>query len=187
MLAVSLMNEVERYATSRRSDLVRIVGKIVGNRQDAEDIAQEALLRAFKYYDDLTEERRAGRTIDAWIVMIARNCAIDAKRRCKSVIPSMSLDDDDWTSLAPRLEMSERFPTEECERIRGLIPTLPPLYRRVIVMRHYLDLEYSDIAKATGMPIGSVRSAIHRGRELLRDGLRLGAIPRRRRCKRRAA
>ncbi|MBI5445393.1 MAG: sigma-70 family RNA polymerase sigma factor [Deltaproteobacteria bacterium] len=131
---------------------------------DAQDAVQEAYLRALRFFDGF----RSG---DArpWILQIVRNCCFDLMRRSRAFEP---LDDE-----APLPD--ERTPDPETKTLRGAdaealekaLDELPPEFREVIVLYELEELPYREIARVTGVPIGTVMSRLSRARRRLRVAL----------------
>ena len=149
----------------RHQDVVlRVAARVVG-RGDAEDVAQDAFLRAF---------HRLGRLRDAdgfraWLLQIAHNASLDAlARRKRAASPEEDLPDGvDAGTPAAHLEQRERS-----ERLRRKIALLAPVHRDVLVLRDVEGLTYEEIATVTGTPLGSVKGRLHRARHELIDLLR---------------
>ncbi|MBV9286947.1 MAG: sigma-70 family RNA polymerase sigma factor [Hyphomicrobiales bacterium] len=144
------------------------------NGADAEDIVQEAAIRALKALETTAVERPK-----PWFLMIVRNAALSwmAKNRPKALAYAGDMSDLD--AIGPRLE-DERAPDaeeamiahENGERLRQAIADLPPPLMETLVMRDVNGLSYRDIAEATGAPIGTVMSRLARGRAALAKALR---------------
>jgi len=142
------------------------------NDHDAEDVVQEAYLRAFRFFDGL----RAG---DArpWLLAIVRNAGYSwlEKNRPAEVV---ALDDagliasDVETAghAAPAESNPEVIMLQSANRklVNQALEEIPVGYREVVVMRELEDLSYKEIAAIAGIPIGTVMSRLARGRELLR-------------------
>lgn len=136
-----------------------------GSRADADDIVQEAMLRALRAFPSLRN------TDDAkpWLLAIVRNChrsrAGEAHRR-----RMVALDE------AAKLASSEPGPEDEAmgssdrRRLNGLIAALPEEFREVLILREIEDLSYREIAVVAGCPIGTVMSRLARARAVLRQG-----------------
>jgi RNA polymerase sigma factor (sigma-70 family) len=135
---------------------------------DAEDIVQEAALRALKALETTSVERPK-----AWFLAIVRNAAITwmARNRPKDV--SYAGDATDLDALDPRLGEAAPDPEaalialEDGERLRRAIAALPAPLRETLVMRDVNGLSYRDIAEAIGAPIGTVMSRLARARGAL--------------------
>ncbi|HEX7557559.1 MAG TPA: sigma-70 family RNA polymerase sigma factor [Usitatibacter sp.] len=142
------------------------------NDHDAEDVVQEAYLRAFRFFDGM----RAG---DArpWLLAIVRNAGYSwlEKNRPAEVV---ALDDagliasDVETAghAAPAESNPEVIMLQSANRklVNQALEEIPVGYREVVVMRELEDLSYKEIAAIAGIPIGTVMSRLARGRELLR-------------------
>lgn len=141
---------------------------LAGNRTDAEDIVQEACLRALGSLDSNSIERPR-----AWLLSIVRNTAFTwlAKNRPKTVL----LTDDAQLLEAAAAEEGDgaRDPEEtliaraDQAALESAIEALPHLFREVIVMRDINGLSYREIAATVGAPIGTVMSRLARGRASL--------------------
>lgn len=144
------------------------------NGADAEDIVQEAAIRALKALETTAVERPK-----PWFLMIVRNTAMTwmAKNRPKTLAFVGDLADLD--AFGSRLG-DERPPDpedalialENGERLRQAIAELPPTLRETLVMRDVNGVSYRDIAGATGAPIGTVMSRLARARAALTKALR---------------
>jgi RNA polymerase sigma factor (sigma-70 family) len=132
---------------------------------DAEDIVQEAALRALKALETTAVERPK-----AWFLTIVRNSAVTwmARNRPRSVAYAGDLDDLDAlqtegfeAALDPEQAL---IALEDGERVRRAIARLPSPLLETLVMREINDLSYREIAEATGAPIGTVMSRLARAR-----------------------
>jgi RNA polymerase sigma-70 factor (ECF subfamily) len=162
---------VERY----RGALFHIIVKMVRRPEEAEDLVQEAFIKAFGALKSYRFEYR----FSTWLYKIAANCAIDYLRKRK--IDAMSLDRPVETSdgevsveLADWTYNPEETLYKQRQRISiaEAIDALPEKYKEVIVMRHSEDMAYDEIAKQLGVPVGTVKARIFRARELLKKELK---------------
>jgi len=137
------------------------------NAHDAEDMVQEAYLRAFEHYDSFR-----GQSPRAWLLTIVRNTCFSRFRRAATAGESTEFDEqmhspersaDDPESLA----LKEASSLQLNEALREL----PEEYREVIVLRELEELSYKEIAGIAGVPIGTVMSRLARARERLRHSL----------------
>jgi RNA polymerase sigma-70 factor (ECF subfamily) len=137
---------------------------LTGNTTDAEDVVQDAYLRAFRYLDSFR-----GGNFRVWLLTIVRNSFLDwlKDNRSGRQIFQPAPADLDWTDPAPSPEamLLDRVDSETLTR---LISTLPAEYREVLILREIEDLCYKDIATVTGMPSGTVMSRLSRARLALR-------------------
>ena len=144
------------------------------NGADAEDIVQEAAIRALKALETTAVERPK-----SWFLMIVRNTAMTwmAKNRSKNLAYAGDMSDLD--AIGPRLDGERALDPEEAviahedgERVRQAIADLPPPQMEMLVMRDVNGLSYHDIAEATGAPMGTVMSRLARARASLAKALR---------------
>jgi len=146
------------------------------NDADAEDVVQEACLRAYKYFDKFQGERPS-----AWFLAIVRNACytwIHFNRPSRevygieidnmAVIESATLPEGGSRPLTadPETLLIER---RERQSLNELIADLPQQYREVIVLREIEDLSYREIADIVGIPVGTVMSRLWRARKLLHE------------------
>ncbi len=146
--------------------LLRMAYVLVGNREDAEDLAQEALSKAYFKLDSF-----AGRSsFFTWLYRITVNLSISKrrKRRLESTHRSVALDD----APPPATEQTadQTLDTQEqLDRMRAAIEQLEEDRRTVLVLRDIEGLDYSEIAGVLDIPKGTVRSRLHRARSDLRE------------------
>ncbi len=138
--------------------------RIVGP-DEAPDVCQEALLRAFHR---LSRFRGTG-SFRAWLLQITHNSAVDAlqRRRSETTDPSEFEDERD---ADPRRSPAARL--ERRERLESKLELLRPTHRAVLVLRDVEGLSYDEIAEITQTPLGSVKGRLHRARGELIDLLR---------------
>jgi len=144
--------------------------RMLGERGEAEDAAQEAFLRA---YLNLTRYDPA-RSFKTWLLSIASNYCIDRLRRRR--LQWMSLDDE---PVADRLALHSDDPEpepatlskEQSVAIQGLLDQLSPDYRAVVVLRYWYDYSYAEIADIMDTTESAVKSRLFRARQALADKL----------------
>jgi RNA polymerase sigma-70 factor (ECF subfamily) len=140
----------------------------------AEDVVQEAALRAFRHLDSLRSNQPR-----AWLLKIVRNCFYEWREKAvrtaaQSLDEDSGAEDSNGDALSAGEAQQELDPqhvlerTVDCEAVRALIAELPGPYREALVLRELNDLSYRQIADLTGMPIGTVMSRLARARDLLR-------------------
>ncbi len=144
--------------------------RMTGNRQDAEDAAQEAFIHAYRAIVSLDPTRPPG----PWFRKIAVNVSLNRLEKR----PALPLDDEYFSThpstehgigLEPESQTIERDRSRE---IRGALLTLPPRYRAVIELRHFQDLSYAEIAETLDRPVSDVKSDLFRARKLLAEELK---------------
>ena len=136
---------------------------------DADDVLQEAILRAFRGFDALR-----GSDVKAWLLMIVKNCyltTLTQQRRgaSESLPEAHASQDDDETmiSLAPDPE-SAAIRQDEKRTFDRLMSALPEEHREVLLLREIEEMNYREIATVTSVPIGTVMSRLARARAALK-------------------
>ncbi|HKA18183.1 MAG TPA: sigma-70 family RNA polymerase sigma factor [Blastocatellia bacterium] len=133
------------------------------NDHDAEDVVQEAYLRAFRFFDGFR-----GGDVRAWLLTIVRNTYYTwlSSNRLRDL--SAPLEDEDWEleSDAPDPELNA-IQTSERDRLEHAIEALPAEFREVLTMREIEEMSYKEISDIVGIPIGTVMSRLARARKRL--------------------
>lgn len=157
-----------------KDKLYHLANRMTGNRQEAEDVVQETFLRVYKNLDRYDENQK----FSTWIYRIATNLCIDRLRKRRAVysLDSESADHDglDGYSMMPseeRTPESELILTETQRLIRDAIETLPVKYKSIMILRYLQDLSLQEISDVLDMPVTTVKTRVHRGREFLRKKL----------------
>ena len=167
--------ETEAYGVLVRRYQERLyptVLRLTGCAEDAQDLLQETFLRA---YEKLARFHGAS-SFYTWIYRIAVNLALSGHRRRR---PMLRLDDGSernapGPAVDPR-ETDPSLPLERAERdrlIQNALDALAPDHRAVVVMKEFDGLRYEEIGAVLGVPVGTVRSRLHRARCELRERLR---------------
>jgi len=152
-----------------------IIYRMVHNKQEAEDLAQEAFIKAYNSINSFNEEY----AFSTWLFKIATNNCIDffRKRKLKtySMDQTIKYKDDEiqqeYADSDPTAE-KELLSTEKSAMIRKAIENLPEKYRIAITMRHHYECSYEDIAQELDLPLGTVKARIFRAREMLKKSLK---------------
>ncbi|MCZ7527452.1 MAG: sigma-70 family RNA polymerase sigma factor [Acidimicrobiia bacterium] len=144
--------------------LYNVAYRLAGNEDDAADLVQEALLRIRR---GLATYRPG--SLEGWLARIVTNVFLDEVRRRKRR-PTVALPGEPDLVLAPAPAADEAAEALSDE-VQAALATLPEDFRVAVVLSDVADLPYEDVAAATGVPVGTVRSRIHRGRRLLRAAL----------------
>ena len=138
---------------------------------DAEDIVQDAMLRAFRAFDGFR-----GGDAKPWLLAIVRNCwrnaGADRKRRAQIALPQ---DEDGGLVSADPDPEAVAMEASQSRKLDEVIALLPNEFREVLVLREMEDMSYRKIAEITGAPIGTVMSRLARGRALLKAELTGGS------------
>jgi RNA polymerase sigma-70 factor (ECF subfamily) len=149
---------------------------ITRNDHDAEDVVQEASLRALRYIASLR-----GEGARAWLLQIVRHTCYSWLRENRPADKTLFDDPDQaWQDIpAPAAEEPPALAMRQADRrrINDAIAALPIAFREVLVLRELEDLSYADIARIAEIPIGTVMSRLARARALMRIALTPGARP----------
>jgi RNA polymerase sigma factor (sigma-70 family) len=136
---------------------------------DADDVVQEAILRAYRGFDALR-----GSDVKAWLLTIVRNCHSTAlkqqQRRAQVPLPEEHDPQDGHalTATTPDPE-SASIRRDEEHALQSLIAGLPDDYREVLMLREIEDMRYREIAAVTNLPMGTVMSRLARARSVLKQ------------------
>jgi len=145
------------------------------NDHDAQDVVQEALVRAMRYIGGFRGE--SGR---AWLLQIVRNSCFSWLKANRPA-ERMLLDDEDSLHeiTAPASDEPPSIAMRKADRlqINQAIAALPVVYREVLVLRELEDISYNDIARIADIPVGTVMSRLARARGLMREALTPSARP----------
>ncbi len=141
---------------------------LLRNGADAEDVAQEAMLRALRFFGTFH-----GGDARAWLLKIVRNtCFTWLKSRRPA---ELAEEFDETLHVAPRGDAvtpeSLAIAGDERERLARALEALPPRFREVLVLRELEGCSYQEIAEIAGIPMGTVMSALARGRRKLQEAL----------------
>lgn len=134
----------------------------------AEDIVQEAFLRAYRGFDGWR-----GETPKAWLLAIVRNCFLDRVADTARMPSSQSLDE--WSDdlppqlIEPASPESMLMEKNEAAMLRATIEQLPEPFRATLVLRELEELSYKEIAAVTHAPVGTVMSRLARARQMLAE------------------
>ncbi|MFA9556529.1 RNA polymerase sigma factor SigW [Evansella sp. AB-rgal1] len=148
--------------------------RMLGNVHEAQDVSQEAFLRAYINIETYDMNRK----FSTWLFRIATNLAIDRIRKKK---PDFHLEDqvagtEDLTYYS-QFASDDELPEDQVvqlemqEWIQHEIMLLPPKYRSAIILKYMQDLSLKEISDILNLPVATVKTRIHRGREALRKRL----------------
>ncbi len=149
---------------------------LLRNRADAEDVTQEAMLRAFRYFEGFK-----GGSAKAWLLKIVRNaCYSHFAANPKG--ESLSLDEEEGLDPAHERALAAfgtaipgpeeaLFAKLDRQRLTAALEALPPAYREALLLREIEELSYKEIASIAELPIGTVMSRLARARGLLAQRL----------------
>ena len=160
---------VRRY----QDRLFNTVFRLVDNAEDAQDVVQEAFLHAYQSLDRFKGESQ----FFTWLYRIAVNSAISLKRKQRIVV-SLHIDREGQGSVPEPHDVSELSQpdlvlerADEERRIQAALNRLSPEHRAVLVLKDLEDQKYETMAEILQVPIGTIRSRLHRARLELREVL----------------
>ena len=155
-----------------------IIYRMIRDREQAEDLAQETFVRVFNNIDRYDPRFK----FSSWIFKIATNLTIDHIRRkeldtvsidgSRNAVTAEQIEATSITIASPDENPEELLEAKELgEEIEGAIGKLRPEYKAAILLRHVEGREYQEIAEILSLPLGTVKTYIHRGRNELREQL----------------
>ncbi len=157
-----------RYLVARYQKLVvHITGRVIQNQEDLEDVCQEVFIKIFKNITRFKGDAK----LSTWIASIAYNTSIDYLKKYRK----KELDFTDQLKLVEGEDSGSLQGLEKKDLnryIREQIELLPLHYRSVVTLYHLEEFNYKEIEEITGMPEGTVKSYLHRARQLLKDKLK---------------
>lgn len=157
----------EEVARTHGRRIYNFAYRLCGNPDDAADLTQEVLLRVRRGLDSYQPG-----SFEGWLWRITRNAFIDEVRR-RQRRPTSPLPEsvDRWDLHSSPGADEELASMRLGDDVQAALMDLPIEFREAVVMCDVVGLSYEEIAEAIGVPIGTVRSRIHRGRRLLRTAL----------------
>ena len=169
----------EHFVSAYRTKLFNYSFMMCGQREDAEEVAQETLLKVFESFDQLREPER----LKSWVFRIARNyclmkrrksvfapdaeISLDEVRPAKSGGDAMKLEIADWSALPEMAAANAELRDVLSAAVRGL----PDLYRAVFLLRDVEELSTDDTAQILDVSVDVVKTRLHRARLALRQTL----------------
>lgn len=161
----------EEIVTLFQHRLYHVCFRMLNNKQEAEDIAQEAFVRAYVNIHTFDQSRK----FSTWLFRIATNLCIDRIRKKK---PDYYLDANvpgtDGLNMYSQIAATGDLPEEEVERmetqerVQYEISRLSDRYRSVIILRYIEELPLQEISEILELPLGTVKTRVHRGRAALK-------------------
>lgn len=148
---------VDRY----KEPVYNLVYRMVGNQQDALDLSQDTFFRAFSGLRTFKQDKK----FSAWLFKIAVNVCLNFLRR-KKKIQIFPLD----VERIPGNAYEENLDVKHA--IQSALLSIPGRYKAPLVLKYVHGLTYEEIGEATGLPVGTVKMQVHRGKNLLFEKLR---------------
>lgn len=161
---------VERY----QGRLVNYLYRILRNVDEAHDLAQDVFFKVYQALDGFNPKYR----FSTWLFRVGQNAAIDFLRKRRFKLVSLQRQDSEsgenqqWDLPSPeRGPYGDLRNRERGGAIQEAIDDLPWEYRELILLRHYGEMSYDDIAQLKEMPLGTVKNKLFRGRQMLKEKL----------------
>ena len=152
--------------------IINYLARMAGNRYDAEELAQEAFVRAYYALPSYNPAYK----FSTWLYKIATNLCLSHLKKAQRLVCVGDYQGEDgdgeWELPDPNARCSPPMVLElhELQReIQEAINQLPPSFRSIVVLRHVHELSYQEIADVTDLPIGTVKSRLGRGRSRLAE------------------
>jgi RNA polymerase sigma-70 factor (ECF subfamily) len=170
----------EAEALELADQVYRVARRLVGSREEAEDLVQETYARAFRSWRSFT----AGTNMRAWLLRILTNLNVDRGRRVQRTPQLQPLEESDYY-LANKvasavgenaLEQDQVVERLSQDSIVKALADIQPQFREVVVLVDIGDFTYADAAQILDVPIGTVMSRLHRGRRALKQKLAEEAV-----------
>jgi len=141
----------------------------LGNREEAEDVTQDVLVRLWSNRDSVEED-----TLGAWLLRVARNACVDQYRKRKIRTRGVDPITPDHDTIAaggsqPDHEMDNRMLSDE---VMKSVDALREPYKSIVILREIQDLTYEEISAALELPLSTVKVYLHRGRRTVRESIR---------------
>ncbi len=170
--------EFDRLVQRYHKQAYNIAYRLTGNHADAEDLTQEAFVRAFRFFDNY----RRDLPFENWLFRIISNLFVDdLRRRPKARIQSLDApvgndatsESNAFLEIPDTRENPERVVLHEelDEQIQKALAALPQDFRKTVILADIEGMSYEEISEAMNCSLGTVRSRLHRGRKLLRSKL----------------
>jgi RNA polymerase sigma-70 factor (ECF subfamily) len=165
----------EEEALELADQVYRVARRLVGSREEAEDLVQETYARAFRSWRSYTP----GTNMRAWLLRILTNLNVDRGRRVQRTPQMQPLEESDYylankvASSAGEEALEQEHVVERLSQdsIVHALAEIPPQFRDVVVLVDIGDFSYADAAEILDVPMGTVMSRLHRGRRALKQRL----------------
>lgn len=154
----------ERLVLDHQDRVYAVSLALTGNRHDAEEVAQDTFLRAYKALETYPPERVRDLKQKAWLHRITVNVVRNRVRGMRPRLVELNGSEPDRGS-GPEENVIRKL---EIDALAARVACLPPRYREAVVLRHIHELSYAEAAEALGQPVGTVKANVHRGLKMLR-------------------
>jgi RNA polymerase sigma-70 factor (ECF subfamily) len=175
-------SEFERQALVHMDTMFGAAYRLTRNPRDAEDLVQDSLLRAYRFWDSFQQDSNC----KAWLLRIVTNTFINEyqrKKRSREVLEAATAEQDATDGVLVQSDASDKQSPEKAllqqsvsDDVQRALDQLPEDFRTAVILCDMQGLSYKEIAEIMGCPVGTVMSRLFRGRKLLAAGLREFAV-----------
>jgi len=159
------LSEFEREVLPHLDAAYNLARFLMRNEQDAEDIVQQASLRAFRFFDNFRGENSR-----AWFLRIVRNTSFTVLKKNRPDEMNVVFDEELHGEQTPPMDAGVALDlAQDRQTVRAAIEQLPPEFREAITLRELEGASYKEIADIAGVPIGTVMSRLARARRQLQE------------------
>lgn len=167
--------QFEAFVVAYQDMVFSTASRLLGNDADAQDAAQEAFLRAWNHFPELAGSPTAG----GWLKTVTRNLCLNHLQRYRArwkLFTDLAREDDEGAermpeAIAPDTLEDTLLTADQRELIERVLARLPADQRVALVLYHFEDMDYAEIASQLGVSLGKVKTDIFRARETLRKRL----------------
>ncbi len=160
-------NYFEELVTRYKNLVYSVVLRMINDRDEANDLAQEVFIKVYKNLDKYYPDYK----FSTWIMRIATNHVIDYRRKKKQ--ETTPIDEIDYELTSNGTPESDFIDAEEKQALQNIVGSLPDMYRIPIILYHQQGLSYQEISDVIEEPLSKVKNRIFRGRKMLK-GMILG-------------
>lgn len=174
-LAEDLDGCFERFVAMYQHRMYTFALRLSCSPQDAEEIAQDAFVRAYRALTGYPSERIRSLALRPWLYQIALNVFRNRVRGKR--LPVVSLEQNDQSMEIQLMDTPDQRPdsiaerAEQARELGDLLASLPERYRVAVVLRHVEGFDYNELSTLLNQPVGTIKSNVHRGVRLLRTAL----------------
>ena len=174
---MSQLEEFETFMMNYQNMVFTTAVRLLGNETDAADISQNAFLKAFEHFENIRTSPTAG----GWLKTVTTNLCLNHLQRYRNrwrMFSELRNEKEDESSFESDLAAEgpvDGLGEDERSILEGALARLPEAQRVPLVLYHFEDLSYEEIAARLKVSVGKVKTDIHRGREALKNKLKLDA------------
>ncbi|HLC95685.1 MAG TPA: sigma-70 family RNA polymerase sigma factor [Patescibacteria group bacterium] len=163
-----LLAKFEEIVRQYQKDIVNFHYRLVGNRFEAEDLAQQTFLKAYNKFDSLKEQEK----VKSWLYSIARNVTIDFFRKNKNrAVPLDDLIMDNYARTTAVDYRNEVLAKELSQEIRKCVAKLPAEDQRIVKLLYFEGFSYKEIGNMMNINQNTLKSRLHRARKLIASAI----------------